>query len=204
MITSAIRRTITAIVLLAVLSACIPTAFSPEAGAAQAVADSKMDNFQVDPQTIQVAQSLPIDDEYVVLVRFQGNRAGSGREECLGVYRMSKGFMGNWNNFSSGSGCSNSRPPVEEMPFSSGLNWFSTGDQPNNQGYAVANGEVFDDSIVKILLTWNDGNTQSVDVVEQTYMAVRTGKFNLVKFEGLDDTGNVVFSQDMGRAPGKE
>ena len=194
------------LLLAAALGGCLPTAFTPEAGAAQAVVDQILPDFQVDPQSIEVTQSGPIGENVAVQVRFQGIRAAQGREECLGVYEMHKTMFGGWTSGSGGTGCASSRPPVDEMPFRAGQSTFSDGNPQNSASYAIAHGEIYNEDITHMLVTWNDGNTQQVEVVNRTFMAIRPGSIQAVNFDALDKNGEIVHSTSFGRerAPGKQ
>ncbi len=63
---------------------------------------------------------------------------------------------------------------------------------------------VYKPEIVKIVVTWDDGQINEVDVVNQSYMAYRLGLFQMKRVDGLDQSGQVVYTVPVNTAPEKE
>lgn len=189
--------------LLLALSGCMPTAFSPETAALQSVVEVKFPDFTLDRNTVQIVQRAPLGDRFVYLITYQGNRVNTGRESCLFVYEVHKAPFGGWTSGSGGGGCSNAQPQ-DQQPISLGSN--TSGSSGNNDpGFSAVNGEVFDEKIVQVQVTWNDGQVQQVDVVKNTFLAVRAGQFGYQKAEALDKDQNVIFQNEIPAiAPGKQ
>lgn len=191
------------LLVIAVLSGCGPVTFTPEAAAVQAVTGSHVANFNVDPQSIVVTQSATVGETVIVQVKFSGVRPQSGREDCLGIFEVVKSRFGSWTAQGSGIGCAAGRPPVDEMPFSVGVTTFG-GRQPNEPGYTIASGEVFDERVTTVRLTWADGTALDAPVANQTFMGIRMGEIPALNFDAVDQDGNIISSSSIGTAPGKQ
>ena len=65
-------------------------------------------------------------------------------------------------------------------------------------------GEVYRDDIRFVHITWDDGMLQQADVINNSYLALRAGRFNMQKLEALDANIQVVFTNEPETAPGKQ
>ena len=194
------------LLFLIALSGCqgMPAfAFSPEAAAQQAVLNHPMPEFTVDPNSVQVLQMSDLGGgDRVVLVAFQGNRQNFGRESCLFSYNVYRATTGGWHSGGGGGGCGPQRqdPALEPISISSGK---SSGG-PTGIGYSEVSGEMFDPNIAMVQVTWSDGAQQQASVINRSYLAVRAGEFDYSKIEALDAEQKVIFSSELGIAPGKQ
>ena len=182
---------------------CIPIAFSPEAAATREALRQKFPDSVIDPGSLQLLQKLEMNDSNFILISFEQNRAKSGRESCLFLYNVQKTRLGGFMPASSGGGCSNERLDPAVSPMTSGAN-SSSGNGNSDPGYSAANGQVFRDDIEIVQVTWSDDTTQQVDVINKSYIAARTGLFEMKKVEGLSADKKVLYSSEFHVDPNKK
>ncbi len=190
------------------LAGCISgpnMAFTPEQVAIRGVIDQHGSGAVVDQSSVQIRQSLPMDRNTFVVVSFT-QMEGDRKDKCLFVYHLIRNIIGAWQPRSGGGGCSGTFIGGPEQPGQSveigGGQSGSTG--PGDPGYSHTAGLVNQKDITKVRVTWNDGSQQEVDVINSSYIAVRTGSLINQKVEGLNADGEVVFKNERQVAPGKE
>lgn len=184
------------------LAGCQGIAFSPEMAVQQEIMQGPMKNFQVDPNTYNLLQKIDLDDGYIVLVSFQGNRLNTGRESCLFMYETFR-ILGGWAAGSGSGGCTTEQPDPDERAISVGVHR-SSGRDRNDPGTSVINGQIYLDEITSVKITWADEMVQDASIANQSYIAVRQGSLDFKKIEALDTQGNILFTENWaGVAPGK-
>jgi hypothetical protein len=176
-------------------------AFTPEQAAMQNALDYDLgSDYTLDPNSIRVLQSQRLQDSTLVLVSFQENRQGS-RMQCLFHFETHRVPIGTWVSGSGGGGCSSAdqgRTPLE-VGMGKSMN-----SQPGRLNYIEVDGFVNQEDIQTVKVTWQDGETQQVEVVNGTYLAARAGSQEIEKIEGLDASGQVVYTHTPPvPAPGK-
>lgn len=185
------------------LASCLPLALSPEAVAVREANNSPMGrDFTTDPNSIRVLQKQTLGEFTYILVTFQGFDARIGKENCQFLHRVKKMALG-WGSTSGGGGCSSGEPDVENIPLSISGN-SGGGDLRGDAGYSAVSGEVYRDDIRFVHITWDDGMLQQADVINNSYLALRAGRFNMQKLEALDANIQVVFTNEPETAPGKQ
>jgi hypothetical protein len=188
------------VILVVGLSAC-NLSFSPERAAVQAVLDMNgtPGNMQVDPATIQVLQKQSLQDDEMVLVAFQAIQDNGQLSECLFMHQVHRGPLG-WVIGSSGGGCGPAGGSGE--PLGIGAGRYGGTDRESSSHVA---GRVYEEGIVAVEVTWDDGQRQRVPVVNGSYLAVRESLNDYAQVLALNANDEVVYTyQNPPPAPGKE
>ncbi len=192
---------------LLILSSCQPggITFSPEQAAVAAV-QSGIGKRESRPTNIKELQTVDMDKKIFVLLTFDKVEVGR-LDRCIHVIAVRQARLGLWGAVSGGGGCAGrvggtseitEEPPIELGSGSSGSS------SPTDPGYSYVSGLVHNENIRKARITWEDGITQEVNVVDSSLLAVRTGVANYTGIEGIDSNGNVIYNQDLpAAAPGK-
>ncbi len=202
-----IKRFIIVAILL-VLTGCVPpdSAFSPENAAANFATQSMGFNATIVSESVQVRQKIEWTDQ-ITMVMVSFDRLIEGRlESCLMTYETRRGPLGFWTAGGGGGGCSSQvgqagLDPGQALDMGGGQNG---GNTPADPGFSYVNGLVYQDDIQLVRVTWNDGQQQTVEVINKSYLALRAGQFGWQAVEGLNAAGEVVFGQTMETAPGKQ
>lgn len=191
---------------LLLAAGCAGMAFSPEEAAMRSLTDRHSSRMTVDPASIQVLQKVQLDDDTVlVMAIFQEMNSSLGLMFCESVSEMRKTRLQMWVSGSGGSVCSTQAPDVREQPVTiNGNNSGGGFSQPDDPGYSSVYGLVLQDEIKTILVHWNDEVTTEAEVINDSYLAVRSGGgFQEKLVEGLNADGEVVYTQPRDVAPEK-
>lgn len=179
-------------------------AFSAEDAAVRFGTEQMSEGVVVDPQSIEVRQVREVDDNKFVLFSFT-RMMNNHQERCLMLYETHRTIMQTWASGSGGGGCGGSIDGTEEaLPLiEAGGGMGTSSDDP--LGHSHSYGLINDDRIVKVRVTWDDGNIFETDVINSSYLIMRSGQIEVGQVEGLDADGAVVEKVEWGRpAPGKE
>ena len=191
------------VVIAALVAGCGGVVFSPADAAVRQTMENQLPEFTVNPNSIEVLQQVELSNVMIVLVKFSGIRVSAGQEECLFTHSVKRTWMGTYQGGGGGGGCSSQKPDPEAQPISimSGKN---SGDGIGDPGYSEVDGEVFRDDITSVIITWSDGKTEKLDVIARSYLAAREGQFDRSKVEALNAAGEVVYTDELNIAPGKQ
>ncbi len=203
-----ISSTLSIMLIPLFLAGCIHgpiLALTPEQAAIQAVIDQAGRRAVVDRGSVQVRQSLKLDRNTFVVVSFS-QMESDRKDKCLFVYQIIQNSLGTWQPGSGGGGCSGTtigqpEPPGQPIEVGGGQ---SGSRGPGDPGYSHTAGMVNLNDITKVRVTWNDGSQQEVNVINSSYIAVRAGDIRFQKVEGLNSDGEVVYSNELPVAPGKQ
>lgn len=185
-----------------VLSGCATMLnFTPERAVVQEILSPGWGGVQVDPDSVQVLQTQMLGETALVLVQFEGLRTETGQQDtCLHLFAATKSKQG-WLSRGGGGGCS---PAGGTQPAEAGLSVSMGQHTGGDLNYSEVDGLVFAPDIESVKVTWADGETQDVEVVNGSYLALRPGGHQLKRLEGLDSTGEVVYTyEEPGLPPGK-
>jgi hypothetical protein len=188
------------VILVLGLSAC-NLSFSPERAAVQEVLDMNRTpgHMQVDPATIQVLQKQSLQDDEMVLVAFQAIQDNGQLSECLFMHQVHRSLLG-WVIASGGGGCGPAGGSGAPLEISAGR---YAG--PYRQSSSHVAGKVYEEGIVAVEVTWDDGQRQRVQVVNASYLAVREGLHAYAQLQALNAKDEVVYThENPPPAPGKE
>lgn len=194
---------ITLLVIAVLVSGCGGMVFSPAEAAIRHTMDTPLPEFTVNPNSIQVLQQVELGNVVIVLVKFSGTRASTGQEECLFTHGVERTWMGTYQGGGGGGGCSSQPPDPETQPISI-MSGKSSGRDIGDPGYSEVSGEVFRDDVTSVIVTWSDGKVEQVDVINGTYLTAREGQFDRSKIEAINADGEVVYTDEMRIAPGKQ
>jgi hypothetical protein len=187
------------VILVLGLSAC-NLSFSPERAAVQAVLDMNgtPGHMQVDPATIRVLQKQSLQDNEMVLVAFQAIQENGQLSECLFMHEVHRGPLG-WATGGGGGGCGPAGGSGEPLGIGAGRHGGTDGRSSSH----VA-GRVYEEGIVALEVTWDDGQRQRVQVVNASYLAARAGLHDYAQLQALNAKDEVVYIQENPpTAPGK-
>jgi hypothetical protein len=181
-----IRIKLLLIFLLSLLfSGCRGVAFSPEAAVTRELLRRSGSTLVVDAETIKIHQTIEINDaQAIVMLSFEGTRPATGLEVCTAAYESIKQTIG-WVSANGSRGCRTvaNGLAVEEFEVHSGR---YSGRLPQDPGYSIVYGFVHDPAVEKISVTWDDNVVTEADVVESSFIAIRSGQYVLQLIEGLD------------------
>lgn len=171
--------------LLMLLAAC---AFSPERAVVQEVLKNGRGwkDLDIDANTIRVLQTQPRDDGMVIQVVFQAVRDDGQRLECLYEYQTRKSRL-EWVIGGGGGGCGPGGGSGESIGIGSGWNW------SERESWSRVSGLVYVEGIVAVKVVWDDGESQRVEVVNGSYLAVRDGVHKYLQVQALDAGNEVVY-----------
>jgi hypothetical protein len=185
------------VLALLFLSGCSLT-FSPEQAAIRTVLESQI-RPQPDPATVRVLQSQPWGDSVVVLLTYQAVDQGGGVVECLSMYEIQRNTLG-WMGGSGGGGCSPAGGDGQVIGIGAGQHRGSQG-----IGLSHVTGFVYDEDISTVDVLWDDGEREQVEVVNGSYLALRSRAHTWAELQALNADGQVVYTHQNGPpAPGKE
>jgi len=163
--------------------------FSPERAVVQEILSNHTFGMQAQPDTVQVLQSKVLEGTKFVQVAFQAVDEQGRQQECLFVYETRKTPVG-FVTGSGGGGCGPVNPP--DVPI--GMSVGSSGGA--GVVYTEADGFVYQPEIVSLEVIWEDGQTQTIEVVNGAYLALRSGRQELDQIKALDAAGEVVYTQE--------
>jgi len=194
---------------LLILTGCIVppgSAFTPENAAANFAAQTMSVNATVLSDTLQVRQKIERTPKTVVVMVSFDRLIDGRRETCLMTQETRRGPLGLWSAGSGGAGCAGQPAgqdqfvPLQPLDVGGGQNG---GPNPADPGFSYVNGLVYQDDITLVRVTWEDGQQQIVEVINQSYIALRAGQFSWQSVEGLNDAEEVIFSTVTGFDPAK-
>jgi hypothetical protein len=173
--------------------------FSPERAAVQEILSGNSFGMQAQPDTVQVLQSKVLEGTKFVQVAFQAVDEQGRQQQCLFLYETRKTPVG-FVTGSGGGGCGIGKPPGDG-PISVGVG--SSGGA--GVVYTEADGFVYQPEIVSLEVIWEDGQTQTIEVVNGAYLALRSGRQELAQIKALNADGDVVYTYESPTpAPGKQ
>jgi hypothetical protein len=118
-------------------------------------------------------------------VRFNGLEEGTGNVDCLYLYEMEK-IESRWRAIPEFTTCWPGNAG-ELIQMSSASSWGS--DDP---GRSFLAGLAYDERIAAIDLRWDDGEEESLEVIGETFIAVREGVRDPALVQPLDASGEKV------------
>ena len=191
--------------LVVLLAGCAGMpAFTPERAALQQVLGNSLTHDKINPNTLAVLQTQNYQEYVMVLVAFQEMDRSGQLSDCLFMYEIRKMSLG-WVPGSGGGSCGPAGEPSNgpDAPIS-----VAGGNASSTQGpsYTEVRGMVYHPEVTQIEVTWEDGETQQVDVVNSSYLAIRDGsqhRDTMVK--ALNASGEVLYTHERAEpAPGKQ
>jgi hypothetical protein len=183
--------------LMLLLVACGPAlAFTPERAVIQDLLASNAG--QIIPDSIRVLQVQPWQDGSLVLAAYQIQNANQV-QDCVSIIQVIQRGTG-WDSAGGGAGC---RPAgANDMPIDVGGGGLSGSDR---QPFKYYYGFVYDPNVSTVEVTWDDGEVQSVAVVNNSYLLARNGDPEALQARALNAAQEIIFSFDMAEpAPGKQ
>lgn len=196
------------LIFAVLLTGCLPgtMSFSPQEAALRAANDRRGFNAVVDQSSVQIRQSVSMGGRVFVMIS-HSQMDGGRQDKCLIVYATERSSIGTWVPRSSGGGCSGTMPGSEEPPPvpMEAMGGTGGGSNPNEPGesytYGLVNPTETGETIVKVRVTWDDGQQQEAGIVSGSYIAVRAGSFHFQKLEGFNANGVIVHTIDIPNSP---
>lgn len=171
------------------LAACGPAfAFTPERAVIQDLMTSNAG--QIIPDSIRVLQVQPWQDGRLVLAAYQIQDVNQV-QDCVSITQVIQRGTG-WDSTGGGAGCWPAG--ANDMPVDVGGGGLSGSDrQPLKYYYGL----VYDPNISTVEVSWDDGEVQSVPVVNSSYLLARNGNPEALQVRALNAAQEVIFSFDM-------
>ncbi len=164
---------------------------TPEEAAVRHVREMETAYFTLASNSVEAVQTVALNDLVLVLVQYSGTRPGGGVDLCETVLETRKTQLNSWKAIN-GAGLCHEVSPGNSIPVTSGS---SQGDATSQDpGYTTVYGQVRDPQITRVVVTWDDGHSQSVEVQESTYFAVREGRFSIKQIEADNDQLEIVYT----------
>jgi hypothetical protein len=167
---------------------------TPEEAAIRHVREMETANFTIVSNSVEAIQAVALKDQVLVLVQYSGTRFAGDVDICETVLETKKTPLNSWK-VNSGAGICHEVYPVNSIPVTTG----SSRGQATLQspGYSTTYGLVRDPQITKVVVTWEDGNIQQVEVRESTFFAVREGGFDWKKVVAFNNQNEIVYTTDQ-------
>ena len=142
-----------------------------------------------EPTNLQIRQSVPWRDGVVVYYTFdQLDPAGTTTGECGSATYAERGLLG-WR-LRGGGGVFCTSHSAATGPFE------RAGSQGSSCRGAGLRSEIYglvtDPAAVEVRVTWSDGVTETVSLVNESYLVVRADEVIVERVEALDATGAVI------------
>ncbi len=166
--------------------------FSPEQSVIQSIQKDR--NGSIDPGSLQVFQSQQLDDTAFTLVAYQATGRDGKPMYCTALYQAGKSKIGTWETRGAGIGCgSGTRESVSIFDLSSGQTNISRGQLERSYSYTY--GLIDKPEITRVRITWDDGQTQTVDVANDSFLIFREGRVTYTALEWLGRDDTVLYTQ---------
>jgi hypothetical protein len=167
---------------------------TPEDSAIRYVKEMKAGDFNIFIDSIETVQKVKLNKHLLVLLQYSGTRMGGGAETCELVVETDKAGFFSWVTHSGIGACqkiNDSNDPRLVTVSSS-----RKGSTSQDPGYSTVYGIIRDPQITQIVVTWEDGQTQTVEAQESAYMAAREGELNIVKIEAYNGQKELVYTTE--------
>ncbi len=169
---------------------------TPEEAAIQHVRDTNQADFRIDKNSVNAIQISEINDLILVLVQYSGNHITGGAKTCEMVLEAYKKPIIGWKTKNGAGSCHEINYPANTTPITVVSNWGNS--TVWNSGYSTAFGYVHNSQVTEVVVTWEDGLVQPVEVLDSTYFAAREGKYCTLKIDVYNNKGDIVFTNNMG------
>ena len=172
--------------------------FSPEMAVQQSLMEHPPFNSTIQPDTLAVLQTVDFEGSKFVLARFNTLDGNGQVSECTQMYETIR-RAGSWFTGSGGGGCGPAG--ANQNPIGVG-----TGSSINNErAYSSANGLVYQEDFQAIEVIWDDGETQRVEVINGSYMVLRSGIHQVAFIHAYNEFEEAIYTYERPEpAPGKE
>jgi hypothetical protein len=167
---------------------------TPEDAAVRHVREMITADFTLTGNSIEAAQSIALEDQVLVLVQYSGIRRGGGVDICVTVLETRKTLLNGWKVFN-GAGLCHEVKPANSIPVTTGSSRGQAARQ--SPGYSTTYGLVRDPQITKVVVTWEDGHIQPVEVQKCTYFAVREGDVGWKEVVAFNFQNEIVYATDQ-------
>lgn len=136
------------------------------------------------PETIQIIQQQNQGKQVVVLSRYQARSNEGDTLDCFHVASVSRKLFV-WSVVDPGGGtCSEDSASNEPISIQT----------HSGMGWKTVYGEISVPEITRVEVTWEDGVSQSAQVLNQTYLTVREGTRNsMVQIQALGEDGKLIY-----------
>lgn len=184
------RHRLLSLVIMLLIAGCDTMLnFTPERAAVQEALRFGDPNLPVDPDSVQVLQTLAQGEMTIVLVAFQRGRGMAFPDECLAIHEVRRTALG-WATGSGGTGCGPIGGNGESLGLGSGAH------RSNESTSSHTFGLVRDPLIATVEVAWDDGQVQRVPVVNGSYLAWRDGLSSPSQVTGLDASAQVIYTSE--------
>ncbi len=167
---------------------------SAERAATQQIIRHPADGEILNPNTIEVLQTQVFEEDTFVVVSYQRNW-NSRDEDCLMLVETHHELINGWVSGGGSGTCTETEVGVVKsanpMHLSGGTRF--RGDQ-NKTDISHVMVRVNDPAIVRVSITWDDGQMQEGQVVKGIFVAMRAGKEEVKTAAGLNEQNELVYT----------
>ena len=169
---------------------------TPEEIAINLAKETDWENFIVSEDSMEAIQTISVHRQDLVLVRFRVEYPEGGVEVCEMLYAIQKFPIYKTKSNTSSGLCHETDDYSNPVPIMVVSSWERTSFfQP---AYSTIYGYVRNPDVSKIKITWEDGDSQIIEVKESSYMAVRDGQVAPSKIEVFNRANEIIFTNNMG------
>ena len=164
-------------------------AFTPERAAVEALlgpADRTGRPENIVSGSVKVQQIQAWRDASIVLITFNATEPEIGLVDCLYLFRVTR-VRSRWVTDQDGQGCWTTGGSGELFQISLNQSWGS-----EDPGMSWAYGLVYDGRVAALDFLWEDGEMETIAVIQGTFLAMRTGVHEMVLVRPLDTNGDLV------------
>lgn len=169
---------------------------TPEDSAIRYVREMKLGNFTINSNSVEAIQTAELKDLVLVLVQYSGTRHEGGVELCEMVLETEKALISGWETKGGSGLCHEVDDPTNSVPITIGSSMVNS--TLLTPGYSTVYGFVRDPQITKVVVTWDDGQIQPLEVQVSAYLAAREGASHVIKIEAHNDQNKIVFQTRLG------
>jgi hypothetical protein len=148
----------------------------------------------IDPFSIRILQSQAYQKHVLILISYTGTSLKGKRMGCGSFYDTYRDDKSTWMVGSQGMSCESIGPfGVWSIGTGGGVSHLA---EPGGGAlYSYIYGQMDNEDIVTVTITWEDGQTQTTPVRQGTYLVIRDGQHSYLNVEGKDASGSTVYTQ---------
>jgi hypothetical protein len=177
-------------------------AFTPEQAVLREVLQTGggLAGMQTQPDTLSILQRQQQGEEVIYLVTYQAVRSSGELSECLALYQTQRRGL-QWQMTGAGAGCGPAGGDGKPIGVGSGRQG-GVGSRP---GLSHASGLIYDQAVKAVDVVWDDGEVQAAEVANGSYLALRSGLYEVAAVQALNGEGEAVYAYErQPPAPGKQ
>jgi hypothetical protein len=154
---------------------------------------------KVPPSSILFLREQSLLEHTFVLVQYHVEKSNG---EILDCHALFDTFLDDQNRWTTSGGDPSCSPQGRtELQPSWGAYGMGSLAKPAGMIYSYIYGHVWNNDIASMVITWEDGTQQVVDLNQNTYLALREGRSSRIEVAGKDKSGKIIYTESF--APGE-